>query len=317
MVIKKSSQQKVAKWAKIILLTFSYLFLLFFPLPLSLQFYVVMQKGINLIHIPLFAFLTFQATTKLSISYRAGILIVIGLGLISELLQPIFGRYFEWIDLVNNCAGIAIYHCAQRLRNKTSFSCFMGTLFFLLIAIVQIYYVGTLAKVQKELNVLFPVLCNFDDPRVSAFWKPTYSADLAVSDFKNGSCPANERVLTLSTDPSLKWPGGVFQGFPSDWRGYEFLSFDVRIMSEIKTDIPMGVRLEDQGFLEDGAWYYYEFTANKDWKRIFLPLRKPQQGGEKRPIFLDSIITIKIYFSRPLIHSVAQVDDIVLTKGTW
>lgn len=253
------------------------------------------QLGWNLGHIVFFALAALWLIRRRRLSalgfYRQGA-VVLGvtllLGGLIEWLQGGLARQSDVADLARNCLGAMLVLAwrggAKCIARRWLTAIRAG----LLLALAWQFYLPLSALLDEWRSTRhFPLLANFESALEMSRWQQG-SARFSRSTRHVSSGQSALQVL-LDTG---HFSGIMLRYFPRDWRGYQYLSFD--LYSDVA--LPITVRIHDQLHRAGGQLYRDRFNRRyaltPGWNTISIALDEVAQAPATRRMDLSAVAAV-------------------------
>lgn len=238
------------------------------------------------------------------------ILIVVVLGALTEFLQGIFGRDVEWMDLRRDVVG-GLFALALFNPIDTKKSLIFKKIFKVIVIIIVFIETLPLAfAVTDEIIAWkqFPILSSFETPLEANRWEATNGKTIATDIVHSG-----EKSFKALLD-TIKYSGVALKHFPSDWREYRTLKFNIYNTDTFK--ILLHCRIHDQQHIGNGQPYSDRFNTilklNPGWNQFAISLDKVQNAPKTRQMDLSQIKSLA-FFVLDLPHPIfIYLDDVYL-----
>ena len=240
----------------------------------------------NWLHLPVFAAVYIALHLGLRIASRQAsgiewrpLALAAVLALLSEVLQPLFGRSIDLMDLLRDIAGIAagwlVVGGATRLRITRIGRVLALTTVLVLVAAMSVPPLASWsAKLAAERRV--PALFA-GEPLERLRWELAEGVKWRALDPEPGD---RRRRLALKFSGS-GWPGATLHSPTADWTEFETLDFEIRTSGDTTT---VGIRIDFDS--EEHPRHHFSATAIPAWTPHSLPLAKmPSLAGISTLVF--------------------------------
>lgn len=231
--------------------------------------------------------------------------VLLGGSLVMEILQPLTGRYFEWLDLALNACGIglslhwwSIWHQKKgRLRRSVIGSALL--LVFLLLPEGVYIWDGHQARTQ------FPVLADFEGRLDSGRWEERGVELHRVADPRNALSHVGEIVVT---DNEVPYPGIHLREAAYDWTGLDDLLVTVGVPGP--KPVKIAFRIDDRA---DGPAYadrfQYETTLEPGWHTLKFS-RALLHTPAGNALAIEHIYCLSFFFTQAALGDRVYIDDV-------
>jgi len=232
------------------------------------------------------------------------------LGILIELIQPLFGRNRSLLDAsydLAGCTAAGLFYWHKKTKHDRT------TPILLLIAWMQVLSCLIIPAsnlwVVLQRNLAAPMLVSFDAP-----WErnirsindsTTFSIEQPPTGWKHPS------LVGKFTFGFATYPGISFPDIYSDWSNYSTLSFAV--YSEQNQAETLHLRIHDtQHNQKHSDRYNQVITITPGLNLIEVDLNKIKHSPKSRELDLSSIVTIGLFMTRLKVPVTLYLDDIQL-----
>jgi len=276
------------------------------------------REAWDLGHIIAFAIFTFTVLVYLEKDYREWnwkwgliLLVLMGFGgLAIELLQSIFHRDIEWIDLRRDLEGclvtLALFN-PFKINIKTKIKTTLKTFVFLIL-LVELLPFSIATADELIARSQFPVLSNFETPFESDRWEAT-----SWKEVQNEVVNSVNKSLKALLD-TVKYSGVALKYFPSDWSDHQSLEFSIYNTDSNK--VTLHCRIHDKQHIQNGQPYSDRFNTilklEPGWNHFVINLETVQNAPKTRVMNLAKIKSLA-FFVLDLSYPVyIYIDDVFL-----
>jgi len=256
------------------------------------------QPLLGLAHVPVFAALGVWLMACFDVfgERRSGVLTLLmlaGLAVIAELVQPLLGRHGDLADALAGITGAVIAVTGWRIW-KSRRSPMVRSLHALLslglaIAVLWPSLLRIGAFWWQAHSV--PVLADFESSLEQQIWRPYPPGATATADCPGGATHGI-RSLALGTTPGV-YSGVRYQANDRDWVGYDRLVLDIYLPSDGPR---LSIRIDDDGDTTD---YHSRFNQALElkpgWNRVSIPLAEVAAGPVDRSLNLGAIRQLLVF----------------------
>lgn len=269
----------------------------------------------NLAHLPLFFALTLifdnavlkrrprQVSVWLQLLLPPLLIFAFG----TEWLQSLTDRQPSWLDVLTNCAGIALGTIWLLSRHHASPRSGRGLrALVLLVGLVMLVQPLRLFYADYHSQRHFPLLSDFESFIDSANW--------SLGERSNEQVRAGEYALRVKL-PALRFAGTTLRHFPGDWSAYQNLH--LAVFNPGTAPLPLSLRVHDQQHeLADQPYhdrFNYNFSAAPGWTDISLPLSRIASGPRHRKLDLQQVAALRVFYQgNPATETVIYLDSAYL-----
>jgi hypothetical protein len=231
---------------------------------------------------------------------------VLGLGVLTELIQPFFHRDCELGDMVRDAVGIFAFLAILSMFNhrldgdRRELPRRVRSV-LVLMTVVGLVGVSTPAAIwglaYLHRNQMFPVIASYDS-WLSRKFLFTQNARLEAVDPPSGWGEGGPKTCVRVTLCSALYPGIRIEEPAGDWTGFDSLQFDV--YSEQPSELRLALRIDDQKHnFTYGDRYNGELRIVTGRNRISVPLSEIERGPKKRRLDLGHVGRIMIFAGTP------------------
>jgi VanZ family protein len=258
-------------------------------------------------HLVFFIALVMVLSKKFDVNnWRVGILITAGVfvaGGLIEIIQANIGRDGNWGDLLRDLTGtwLGIFWL-QRSRKWI----WVGRVFSVVLLVPNLTAVFFEAWYQLDAMQKFPLLAGFESP-IETHWGKKED-ERSAQYYTQGS---HSLRLMLTKKP---YSGIKFGRLMKDWRGFNYLSFD--IYNPDSQPLDMSVRVNDMQHKQHN-WrmtdrFNKSFHLASGWNHLSFPLDDIQHAPENRLMDLSQISWVEIFVGNLPEARIIYVDNLRL-----
>jgi len=245
-------------------------------------------------------------------------------GLITEVLQLLVGRSFQYSDIINDVIGGYAGFLLSRfiltfspgaitpLSKKRLFFTRIG----FVIGIILLTLAGFRAFVFTSIHVWnmndsFPVLADFEAPFELDRWEHSHSTISTSSEV----VPSDEHSLKVTFYPA-KYPGIVLRRLVNNWGGYNYLNFSINNPSNQAINIYLKIHDNEHIFRQ----FQYNDRFNEKlvlipgWNDIRLPLKEIKNSPKNRKMNMRQIYLINFFMIKLEEETTIYFDDVFLSN---
>ena len=221
--------------------------------------------------------------------FLTAVLLPVLLGLTIELIQPLFGRLFEWTDLQKDlCGSLLAYWFFSRFLPLASIQ--LSKLFRGLAVLVTIGagLPFTLAAYDSyQAQQQFPVLSQFDSITELKRFSPIG---------KHTRLSIENKALIISTNTEA-YSGVSMDYLPADWRGYNCLVAEIFIAGNKPQRVTL--RIHDAQHASNNFNFNDRFNRSfsllPGWNKLEITLSDVAQAPAQRPMNMSQIENISLF----------------------
>ncbi len=241
------------------------------------------------------------------------------LGAFSETAQIFTARDADICDLARDIVGAVSFlgirmpfdgrmsPILKKRGNRFKYLILAASVFLF---IISLYPLVLVAAAYPQRDREFPQICGFEAAWEKVFWI-RQNTKLTVTSPPKGWMETNQSRVGKLTFNAVTYPGFHIQEPFPDWRGYDFLVFE--IYSEIDTAIGLYFRLHDMHHNKDYDDRYNNFfRINPGYNEIVIPLENVKNAPKLRKMDMASIRTFGIFAYKPKEPFTIYLDDIRL-----
>lgn len=273
---------------------------------------VLLKVAMDFFHIPLFAALTLVLAGALRRTWAA-IGFSLALIVISELVQPYFGRSESWVDALNGALGVGwgtlLWHRGKILGSPVWGM--MGICLLGLVTLVQATPLWVQTRVYVRQQAQFPVLTDFHHEDDMYLWVPQPDLGSAayrdsIMGYREGEFLStrnlmarqdlNEGALQTRIYPGTDFVGLslLLRGRAQDWRGYR--SLVIHISSDSDKERGLGLRIDDGGDVSRLSMRYQNAVLLQPGDNsLRFPLEEIRTAPKERELDLGDIRRLAIF----------------------
>jgi len=273
--------------------------LLFIDSPNNIDSRIITQVW-NSGHFLLFTGLVFLVLKSTSIGTKqpsflifATILFCIGVGLITELLQLLIGRNFEFKDILNDLiGGLAGFSAFQFLQHKSRAVGLVSLLMFIIFTLLGVRLLIVALIDDRLMKNDFPALSSFETPFELSRWG-SHLANLSLSrEIKQSGMQS----MQVNLFPG-KYPGITLNHFMGNWQGYDQLQFS--IFNKYNKQFVINIKIFDAAHPASGYQYSDRFnsktTVLPGWNQMQYSLNTIRDHPKSRPMDLSSVVSFSLF----------------------
>jgi hypothetical protein len=267
------------------------------PTPTSSPIY---PAAWNLGHIFLFALVAIWSRLSLSSLQSkpnpikfvvfSGIVLILGMGI--EWAQYGLDRHPDWHDIGRNQLGASLGWLSLSGRTRKNLT-LVGLLVLVLIG--EVFLIGQVVWNDWKLQNQLPLICALEEEADTKHWAGAVSLSR-----QNAAQGTASLEVQLSTD---KYSGTQISRIPRDWRGYEWLAFDILIPDgeEDQDRLSLTLVVYDKIHYEDGYRYDNRFnthlSVNPGWNHIRISLEEIKNAPANRQMDMTNMFHIGLFTS--------------------
>ncbi len=271
-------------------------------------------------HFFLFAGISFLINTHPSAQKRPffilflfTLLFSLTLGLITESLQLLVGRNFEFLDIWHDILGgffgffiIQIFKTsitAERVRRALLALC------ILLLGINSLLF-AIYNKLQQTIQ--FPVISSFESDNELTNWHTT-ATNISLT-----SSPTKEGSFALSaTFLASQYPTIALHNFQNNWQGYT--SFSFHIYNPQSRELSLTLKIDDKQHSQSGYLYADRFnqviTLPSGWSFHKVSLVNIINAPQNRQLDITRLSSVSFFLVEPSQTTLLFFDELRLNKN--
>jgi VanZ family protein len=256
------------------------------------------QPLFGLAHVPVFAALGVWVVARFDAfgvrhSGFLTLLMLVGLAVIVELVQPRLGRHGDPADALAGITGAVIAITGWRIWKARRSSMVRSVHALLSLGLViavlwpSLLQIGALWWQARSI----PMLGDFESSLEQQIWRPYPRGATPTADCPGGTTHGG-RSLALGITPGV-YSGVRYQANDRDWGGYDRLALDIYLPS----DGPgLSIRIDDDGDTTDYQSRFNQTLELKPgWNRVSIPLAEVAAGPVGRSLNLGAVRQLLVY----------------------
>jgi hypothetical protein len=233
-------------------------------------------------------------------------------GSLTELIQIGFNRTADVSDILRDITGgmIPLVFWDRINRNDNKRSIYALRVFTIILILYFLMPVIVSAIDEHHAKNQLPVLSDFQ----SSFELTRWSEESKAKIVEDAELVGN-RLLQVNFS-SEEYAGITLKYFPSDWREYRLLAFDIKNPQQDTFKIEF--RVNDVKHLETGQTYEdrynSEFDLSPGLNQIQIDLDKVRQAPKNRAMDMGDIHSFRLFFSKAPYPLTFYLDNVQLKK---
>lgn len=238
------------------------------------------------------------------------------LGILSETVQIFTARDADICDLGRDILGAISFlgirmpfdgRMSPILKKRGNWFRYLILTGSIFIFVISLYPLVLVAAAYPQRDRDFPQICGFEAAWEKVFWI-RHNTELTVTSPPEGWIETDQSHVGKLTFDAVTYPGFHIQEPFPDWRGYDFLVFN--IYSEIDTAIGLYFRLHDIHHNKDYDDRFNDFfRINPGYNEIVIPLENIENAPKLRKMDMTSIRTFGIFAYKPKESFVVYLDN--------